>query len=204
MGAYRFVRAFTDPESLRDSIPRWVSSDVCWQRSRMRRLGRLSLDYLREAALFLAASTGAAAVATIVLPFFGYATFGDRPGPGWYDPAIRPTWAALRELSGYALALPVFGAMVVAMYFVVPFAVVRAMQHYRVPMPVVRIAGALSCALLASVVISAAGWYIALGAVAGSAGIVGSFVYGAWRLPRRRRVAEWVREDAPAAQPDSE
>ena len=163
----------------------------------MRRLVRLILDYLRQALVFLAASTGVAALVTIVLPFIGYATFGDRPGPGWYGPPSRPTWSALRELAEYALALPMFGAIAVLMYFIVPFAVVRALQHFRVPVTVVRLAGALLCAMVAAVVIAGAGWYITLGAVAGGAGVLGGLVYGAVGLPRRREVHSAVSASAP-------
>ena len=165
----------------------------------IRGVGRLLLDYLREALVFLAASTGVAALATIVLPFVGYATFGDRPGPGWYGPPSRPTWGALRELAEYALALPMFGAVAVALYFVVPFAVVRSLQHFRLPALAIRIVSALLCALLAAVGIAGAGWYIALGAVAGGAGVVGGLVYGAWRLPRRPAAAPAVSASVPVA-----
>jgi hypothetical protein len=163
----------------------------------MRRLARLVLDYLRQAAIFLAASTGVAACATIMLPFIGYATFGDRPGPGWYGAATRPTWRALRELAEYALALPLFGAIPALIYFIVPFAVVRSLQHFGVPGPVVRIAGAVLCAMVAVVVIAGAGWYIALGPVAAGAGVLGGLVYGAMVLSRRRRIPAAVSAVAP-------
>jgi hypothetical protein len=163
----------------------------------MRRLTNLVLDYLRQAVMFLAASTGVAALTTIVLPFIGYATFGDRPGPGWYGPPSHLTWGALRELAEYALALPVFGAIAVLIYFIVPFAVVRALQHFGLPVGVVRIAGALLCAVVAAVVITGAGWYISLGAVAGGAGVFGGLIYGAVVLPRNRQAQSVVSVSAP-------
>jgi len=163
----------------------------------MRRLAYLVLDYLRQAAVFLAASTGVAALVTIVLPFIGYATFGDRPGPGWYGPPGRPTWSALKDLAEHALALPVFGAIAVLIYFIVPFAVVRSLQHFDVPVTIVRVTAALLCAMVAAVVIASAGWYIALGAVAGSAGVLGGLMYGAVGLSRSRRSSVAVSAGAP-------
>ena len=142
------------------------------------------LDYLRQAGWFLLASTGVAALATVILPLIGYATFGDRPGPGWYGPPSALTWSGVVELAGYAVALPVFGALGVLFYFVVPFVAVRLLERTLAPQWLTRGVGGLLCAVLAWVVIAGAGWYIALGTVAGGAGVVGGLLYGLVKLPR--------------------
>jgi len=150
----------------------------------MRTLVGIVLDYLRQLAWFLAASTGVGALVTFVLPLLGYATFGDRPGPGWYGPPSSMSWAGIRRSAEYALALPVFGAMPAVFYFAVPYVVVRLLERTRVPRYAVRLVGALLCAAAAFVVLAGAGWYISLGAVAGAAGIIGGAIYGARTLPR--------------------
>lgn len=151
----------------------------------MNRLARLVVDYLRHCVGFLLASTGVAALVTFVLPFVGYATYGDRPGPGWYGPPASLSWRDVGTLAEYALVLPIFGAVSVAIYFVVPYAAVRLLEHRGLGPLAVRVVGGLLSAVVAWVVIGGAGWYIALGAVAGSAGVLGGLLYGAFRLPRR-------------------
>src|SRR2546423_10838179 len=131
----------------------------------MRKAAKLLLDYLRHAGRFLVASAGVAALMVVVLPFLGYDTFGDRPGAGWHGTPTRPTRAAVVELLNYALALPLFGAIGVAIFFVVPFAVVRLLERTAVHLAIVRAVGALLCGEVAFLVIGA-GWYISLGIVA--------------------------------------
>jgi hypothetical protein len=152
----------------------------------MRRLARLFLDYVRHAACFLTASAGVAALTTIVLPVLGFVAFGDR-GPAWYGTTMHPTWNALGQLAAYAVALPLFGALPASILFIVPFAVVRALQHFAVPSFVTRTTGALLCAIVAAIIIAGAGWYIALGAAAGGAGVLGATLYGAAVLSRERQ-----------------
>src|SRR5687768_4254458 len=83
----------------------------------MRRLLSLILDYLRNAVLFLFASSGIAALAVILLPLIGYMSFGDRPRTGWYGIPKHITWDAVLNTGGYALALSVFGAIPVLIGF---------------------------------------------------------------------------------------
>src|SRR5690349_21947508 len=146
----------------------------------MRRLFSILLDYVRHAVLFLLASSGVAALAVVSLPLIGYMSFGDRPGPGWYGFPQHVTWAAIASLVGYAVALPVFGAIPVLIYFVVPYTAIRLIQLTRWPRWIGQIIGGLLCAVIALLVIEMAGWYIALGALAGYAGVLGGTLYGAF------------------------
>jgi hypothetical protein len=152
----------------------------------MRRLLSLVLDYLRNAVLFLLASSGVAALAVIILPLIGYMSFGDRPGPGWYGLPKQITWDGILSLVEYAVALPVFGAIPALIYFVVPYAAVRLLQLTRLPRWVSQVIGGLFCGIVALLVIEMAGWYIALGALAAYAGILGGALYGAFVMACRR------------------
>ena len=152
----------------------------------MRRFLSVVLDYLRNAVVFVLASTGVAALAVIILPLFGYMSFGDRPGPGWYGLPRQITWDGILSLVEYALALPVFGAIPALIYFVVPFASVRLLQLTRLPRWIGQAVGGLLCGGVALLVLEMAGWYIALGAVAAYAGILGGALYGAFVMARRR------------------
>ena len=152
----------------------------------MRRLLSIVLDYLRNAVLFLLASSGVAALAVIVLPLVGYMSFGDRPGPGWYGWPKNITWDAVVSLVNYAVALPVLGAVPALIYFAVPYACVRLLQLTRIPRWVGQVVGGLLSGAVALLIIEMAGWYIALGALAAYAGILGGTLYGAFVLARRR------------------
>jgi hypothetical protein len=151
----------------------------------MHRVLSVILDYLRSAVLFLLASSGIAALAVILLPFIGYMSFGDRPGTGWYGVPKHITWDAVLSTAEYALALPVLGAIPVLIYFLVPYAAVRLLQLTRLPRWVGQIVGGVLCGGLAVIVISMAGWYIALGALPAYAGVVGGALYGGFILSRR-------------------
>ena len=152
----------------------------------MRRLLSIILDYLRNAVLFLLASSGVAALAVIILPLIGYMSFGDRPGPGWYGLPKNITWDGIRSLVEYALALPVFGAVPALIYFLVPYACVRLLQLTRLPRWVGQLVGGLLCGAVALLIIEMAGWYIALGALAAYTGVLGGTLYGALVMARRR------------------
>ena len=150
----------------------------------MRRLLFLILDYLRNAVLFLLASTGIAALAVVLLPLIGYSSFGDRPGTGWYGIPQHITWEAIVGTGEYALALPVFGAIPVLIYFVIPYGAVRLLQITRLHRWISQIVGGLLCGALALMVISMAGWYIALGALPTYTGVLGGLLYGGFVLAR--------------------
>jgi hypothetical protein len=150
----------------------------------MRRLFALVLDYLRNAVLFLLASTGIAALAVVLLPLIGYMSFGDRPGTGWFGVPKNISWDAILNFGAYALALPVFGAVPILIFFILPYAAVRMLQLTRLHRSPSRIVGGLLCAALAFFAISMAGWYIALGALPVYLGVLGGLLYGAFVLPR--------------------
>ena len=151
----------------------------------MRRLARVAFDYLRHVLSFLMASSGVAALVTFALPFVGYATYGDRPGPGWYGLPSGISWNDVGELAGMASALPLFGALPTLLFFLVPYAAVRACERTGARRPLIQALGGLLCFLVGSLVVAGAGWYIALGALAGWAGALGGLAYGAFGLPRR-------------------
>jgi hypothetical protein len=151
----------------------------------MRRLLSLIVDYVRNAVLFLLASSGIAALAVILLPLIGYISFGDRPATGWYGIPNHITWDAIFSVAGYATALPVLSAIPVLIYFVVPYAAVRLLQLTRLYRWISQVVGGLLCGALALFVISMAGWYIALGALPTYAGVLGGVLYGGFILARR-------------------
>ncbi len=153
----------------------------------MQRVFSVIADYVRNAVLFLLASSGVAALAVVLLPLIGYNSFGDRPAPGWYGIPDHITWEAILSTGEYAIALPVFGAIPVLIYFVVPFAAVRLLQLTRLRPWISQVVGGLLCGALGVLIISMAGWYIALGALPAYAGVLGGMPYGGLVLARRVR-----------------
>jgi hypothetical protein len=146
---------------------------------------RVALDFIRNLCWFWLAAIGIPTLAVLVLPFVGYAPYGDRPGPGWYGLPSGITWVQmlnhLKFVGGFLL-LGVRSLPAIALLFILPFAVVRIVEG-RIPLVATRSVGALLGAGIAWFTIANVGWYISIGWLAGGSGIAAGAFVGARCLP---------------------
>jgi hypothetical protein len=145
---------------------------------------RLLLDYVRSFTIFVLASIGACAVIMLVLPRFGYLTYSDRPGPGWYG-GLDFRWDSVRHDAGMALGLAVFALPAAVILFPLSFAGVRLSEVHGLARTPRAIMGAALCAGLAFITLAGAGWIVSLGWVPLLAGLAGAATYGAAVLSRK-------------------
>jgi hypothetical protein len=148
-------------------------------------LKRIAVDFLRNLGWFWLAAVGLPTLAVLILPFVGYSPYGDRPEPGWYGLPSGLTWAQVLDhvkFVGGFLELGVLSIPIIALFFVLPFAVVRAAER-RIPPGVVRLLGGILTGCVAWFTIANIGWYISIGWLAGSPGIAAGAFFGARYLP---------------------
>jgi hypothetical protein len=140
-------------------------------------------NLLKAVALYLVLVDGGTVVFTLLTPLVGYAPFGDRPPAGWSGGVsfLKP-WGIKLVLS-WGLLLTPYAAVV----GVVLYGLARAFDRLGFPRLVIAISGALTAAVLSGLIVSAMGWYIALGSLPASASVVLGALYGAVVLPRWRR-----------------
>jgi len=110
----------------------------------------------------------------------GYLGYSDRPGPGWGNvPAHWPNWEEIRYFSGWAALLlpmcyfyghPLFMFMALIRWLGAPGWMARAL-------------GALFSAGFTVLIVSVAGWYIALSAAVVHGIGICALLFGAWILP---------------------
>ena len=134
------------------------------------------------------AAVFAATIATmLVLPFAGYATYGDRPPAGWRE--IAPISAS--EYADYAAFIAEFAVLLaptILFYALVALGGVRLCEATGGRRIGPRTAGALGGGIAAFLALAGAGWYISLGLLVGVIGSVAGVLAGAHFLPRSRPV----------------
>ena len=145
---------------------------------------RFLFDNLKKAVLcavlYAAVLAGGIFLLLVATSVIGYLPYSDRPGPGWFV-AHLPT---MRE-SGFFASWSLF--------FVGPFALlwgpglwlfIRLVGWLDAPRLLLRVLGGLLAGFLSLFGIAAAGWYIAISAVAVYGGGVLGLLFGALVLPK--------------------
>jgi len=133
-----------------------------------------------SALLYAAVLAGGVWLCLVVSSAIGYLPYSDRPGPGWFT-AHLPTLGELGFFGSWALF---FVGPFALFWGAILFAFTRLSSWLGSPKWLLRILGGFFGAVLGLLGIEAAGWYIAISAVAVYAGALLGLTYGALLLPR--------------------
>ena len=142
-------------------------------------------DLVKSVLLYLLFIVGGVLCFLSVAPVFGYAPYGDRPGPGWYGPFPATTWPSFWEgilfLSSWAtLLLPYATAVGLLLY-----GVTRLLERVRLHRMVVAIIVAVLSGFASGYVVAGIGWYIAIAGPPVDFAMLLGILYGGWFLPKR-------------------
>jgi hypothetical protein len=144
-------------------------------------------DLVKSVGLYLVIIVGGVFAFLSLAPVFGYAPYGDRPGPGWYGRFPATTWHSFWDgvvfLSGWATLLVLY----VAAVGILLFGVTRLLERARLPRVAVAIVAALLSGIASGYIVAGIGWYIAIAGSAVDFATVLGIIYGGWLLPKNRR-----------------
>lgn len=151
---------------------------------------RVLLRFLKSPALYLVTVGGGVTLFLIITPVFGYLSYSDRPGPGWFGafPALswKPFWTNALGMLGYGAFLGIL--------FLIPGAVVvlivRGIERFVRYQVLARVLAALVAALAAGCWMLGAGWYIAAGPELLFVAVFLGGLAGAWFLVRQHQLPD--------------
>jgi hypothetical protein len=154
---------------------------------------RRFLAFIVPLAQYSAAVVAVTVGAMLLLPFAGYATYGDRPPAGWREigPISASEYAAYTAFVG---EFAVFLLLTVLFYGAIALGGVRLCEAAGGKRIGPKAAGALGGGIAAFLSLAGAGWYVSLGLLPGIVGSIAGLIAGVRWLPRRPAV-----ESRPAA-----
>ncbi len=151
---------------------------------------RVLLRFLKSLAFYLGTVAGGVTLFLIIAPLFGYLSYSDRPGPGWFGgfPTLgwQQFWANAGDMLGYGAFL--------GLLFLIPGAIavliIRGIERFVRHQVLARVLAAMVAALGASYWMFGAGWYISAGRVLLVIAVALGGIAGAWFLVRQRQVLD--------------
>ena len=146
-------------------------------------------EFLVPLGRYAAVVVGVIVLAMLILPFLGYATYGDRPPAGWR--AIGPI--SVSECAGYAAFVAEFVVLFIPtllFYAAITLAGVRLCESIGARWLGPRFLGAFGGGIAALVSLGGAGWYISLGALVGAIGCLTGILAGVRWLPRKHALQD--------------
>lgn len=141
---------------------------------------RFLVDLLKATGYYLLVVLGGTVLLLIGATLLGYLPYSDRPGPGWYGWRWSIT---IREI-GFFVSWPLLALAPGAVFGALLFLAVQLLQWIHAPRQLTQTIGAVVSGIASLVLVSGAGWYIAISAIpVYGAGLLGC-LYGGWLLPR--------------------
>jgi hypothetical protein len=144
------------------------------------RLKSLARRFVGTAVLFSGIVGVGTSLVLLLSSCFGYLSYSDRPGPGWWGRVHWPSWTEFVTYIGFAPWFAYF-----CLFFGLGlFGLCLVLGLASTPRWLNRFVGGVIAAAAAGLAVMAAGWYLALAAIGPDAAIVLGLLYGAILFPR--------------------